>query len=673
MAKMRVPKEQPRPTLEKFLGLNVNTTGDVGLLYGESGDLENVRVTDNYKIERISGYARLFTALGTAIDGIFDGKVNGIEKFVFSSGGKLYDLNTTTGTYIEIGTQTAGATTFFPFDDELYMLNGVEYQEWSAVNDPCTITIASPAVITLARHEMLLNEKVKFSTTGALPTGITAGTTYYVIPVTANTFQISATKNGTAINTSGSQSGAHTCVSMFYEVEGYIPKVAISTTPAGVGTDYEEFNMLTGKKHQTFNGDNAATVYQLYETAITSVDKVFVGGVLKTVTTDYSVNLTNGTVTFTAPAKPPVGLDNVDIYWTKGTGERSSFLSNKYVIDFGLENDTRAFFWGDSTNKNRVRFTDLANGVPSVEYIPALHYTDVGSYNYAVKDIQKHQGKLLIFTEQELHSGTLETVNEELILTTLPLTKVKTIPFAQGRILNGIPVQVGTQLFRAVSTYVKDERDVQPFSQRINEDLNLVDLSTAITFDYEEKREYWLSVGTKVWIYNYGNDTFSRLNLADTPTTFFDVNGVVYFGAACGCIMKFDSDLVTFDGADNDWHWDMNMESFGAEYLKKTVKKLHVSTNPTENQYVQVDWYTDNKGLTEGSDSQAVDYIHLDFDEIDFGEFSFFTTYSPKPKRIKINAKKFTYLSLRLNGGNKGRKATVLKITPKVSYGGESK
>jgi len=76
-----------------------------------------------------------------------------------------------------------------------------------------TITIASPAVITYAGHKLKPGDAVKFATTGALPTGLKAGTIYYVIleGLTANAFEVSATQGGSAINTSGTQSGAHTC------------------------------------------------------------------------------------------------------------------------------------------------------------------------------------------------------------------------------------------------------------------------------------------------------------------------------------------------------------------------------------------------------------------------------------------------------------------------------
>lgn len=75
-----------------------------------------------------------------------------------------------------------------------------------------TITIATPGVVTWTAHKRLSGDAVVFTTTGALPTGLTAGTTYYVIAagLAADTFQVSATVGGSAINTSGSQSGTHT-------------------------------------------------------------------------------------------------------------------------------------------------------------------------------------------------------------------------------------------------------------------------------------------------------------------------------------------------------------------------------------------------------------------------------------------------------------------------------
>lgn len=73
-----------------------------------------------------------------------------------------------------------------------------------------TMTIASPGVVTWTGHAFENGDPIVLTTTGALPTGYTAGTTYYIVNKASNTFQLSATVGGTAINTSGSQSGTHT-------------------------------------------------------------------------------------------------------------------------------------------------------------------------------------------------------------------------------------------------------------------------------------------------------------------------------------------------------------------------------------------------------------------------------------------------------------------------------
>lgn len=79
-----------------------------------------------------------------------------------------------------------------------------------------TMTIAAPGVVTWTAHGITGACPVVFTTSGGLPTGITSGTTYWVVPssVATNTFQVATTVAnalaGTSITTSGSQSGTHT-------------------------------------------------------------------------------------------------------------------------------------------------------------------------------------------------------------------------------------------------------------------------------------------------------------------------------------------------------------------------------------------------------------------------------------------------------------------------------
>lgn len=83
-----------------------------------------------------------------------------------------------------------------------------------------TVTIASPGVVTKTSHGFTGLERIRLTTSGALPTGLSAGTEYYVIYADADTFKLATSEAnaaaGTAINTSGTQSGTHTYTQSLY-------------------------------------------------------------------------------------------------------------------------------------------------------------------------------------------------------------------------------------------------------------------------------------------------------------------------------------------------------------------------------------------------------------------------------------------------------------------------
>lgn len=74
-----------------------------------------------------------------------------------------------------------------------------------------TVTIATPGVFTKAAHGFSGGERLRLSTTGALPTGLNNSTDYFVEVIDANTYYLntSAYVGGTRVATSGSQSGTH--------------------------------------------------------------------------------------------------------------------------------------------------------------------------------------------------------------------------------------------------------------------------------------------------------------------------------------------------------------------------------------------------------------------------------------------------------------------------------
>lgn len=85
----------------------------------------------------------------------------------------------------------------------------------SAMVSGAAISIATPAVITLA-NSFVAGQPIRFTTTGALPTGLSTNSQYFVSAtgLTTSSFQIAATAAaaiaGTgSIATSGTQSGVH--------------------------------------------------------------------------------------------------------------------------------------------------------------------------------------------------------------------------------------------------------------------------------------------------------------------------------------------------------------------------------------------------------------------------------------------------------------------------------
>jgi hypothetical protein len=97
-------------------------------------------------------------------------------------------------------------------EDLIYGPRGQGLYYWSADIGysaiQITISIAAPGVITLpVGFSFPTGSTISFTSTGALPTGLSVGTVYFVVNSTGGTFNVATTINGTPITTSGGQSG----------------------------------------------------------------------------------------------------------------------------------------------------------------------------------------------------------------------------------------------------------------------------------------------------------------------------------------------------------------------------------------------------------------------------------------------------------------------------------
>jgi hypothetical protein len=118
--------------------------------------------------------------------------------------------------------------------DLIFAYRGGPMYYWNAsigvTLNTVTITIAAPGVFTLGVGSLTDTMAIVLLSTGALPTGLTSGTVYYVSGVSGSTFKLSTTYAnavaGTYITTSGTQSGTH-----------YVSPYALPVTSLGGASD----------------------------------------------------------------------------------------------------------------------------------------------------------------------------------------------------------------------------------------------------------------------------------------------------------------------------------------------------------------------------------------------------------------------------------------------------
>jgi len=96
--------------------------------------------------------------------------------------------------------------------DLIYGPRGQGLYYWNAEIGPAsisiTISIAAPGVITLPSGFTFADgAALTFTSTGALPTGLSVGQVYFVVNSSGSTFNVALTFGGTPITTSGGQSG----------------------------------------------------------------------------------------------------------------------------------------------------------------------------------------------------------------------------------------------------------------------------------------------------------------------------------------------------------------------------------------------------------------------------------------------------------------------------------
>lgn len=185
------------------------------------------------------------------------------------------------------------------------------------------------------------------------------------------------------------------------EVTGFIPTTSIGRAPKGGGTIYQDVNMLSDYRKNSFSGDEESKEYHLDTQSIDSVLSVIVNDNLVD-SEEYSVDLTRGIITFnTAPSKPlTTGQDNVEITFEKVvTGYRERINKCTLLTVF----DNRVFFSGNQDYPNVLWHSSLNDPT----YVSDLDYYNEGLDLSPIKSMVAGNNALWVFKEPSQANTTV--------------------------------------------------------------------------------------------------------------------------------------------------------------------------------------------------------------------------------------------------------------------------
>ena len=177
------------------------------------------------------------------------------------------------------------------------------------------------------------------------------------------------------------------------EVVGFIPTTSIARKPNGGGTIYEDVNMLSDYRINTFLADGTSVDFLLDSMSIDS-DYAPIVKVNGAVVSNYTVDYASGKIKFTsAPAAPKTdGQDNISVQFKKTIPGYADSIRKCTLLQVF---DNRVFFSGNPEHPNTVWHCSLND--PS--YVSDLDYYREGMDTAQVKGMVAGNNALWVFRE----------------------------------------------------------------------------------------------------------------------------------------------------------------------------------------------------------------------------------------------------------------------------------
>ncbi len=603
--------KQPKPIeIVDFLGIN-ESVGETEIKLGEWVKGFNFRVTKNMKPQKRPGHQQFVDFTSGEVQGIWYGLLSGNEIMILCHGGNVYvyDMTISTDTTLLADLITEGV-------------------------------VALIGSITDVKTQIFwFNSKVYFMN----------GTDYKEY-------------DGTT----------------YQDVVPYTPLIALDSPPLGGGTLFEEINLLSGSKQVRYIGDNT-TLYQLPETNIDAdLLVITVDGVAKVETVDFTVNRPLGQVTFTVA---PPNLSTVVIEWTKVTAGNSDLVTNhKYAYKYGVDNGLNLFIYGNPNEKNVYRYS----AIKKANYFPANSFVEAGSDEFAVTSLQNQYKQLVVFKENEAKLVN-PTINPNFANNTglNPYNfgyedlndAVGNIAPNMVQLIENQPITLsGYSMYGwSSATSVENERNARIISDRVKLSLQGSDLSQAVTFDYENEKEYWVNIGEIVYIWNYGNDTMYKYNNINA-NQFIDVKGEIYYSGN-GTVERFKESYLSDDtilGTTIPCKIYGGFSDLGVTQYTKISREQWLSIASSSRTSATLGFVTNNKN--EGSiRKKTVQYLTFDYGDIDYGDWTYETNLNVQPNRMEIRVLDFSYIQWIIENDTNNEDLTILSLAFTAQTQGISK
>lgn len=475
--------------------------------------------------------------------------------------------------------------------------------------------------------------------------------------------------------------------------KAYTPITSITRAPTGGGKAYEDVNLLSGWRKNSFAGDGSSTTFVLDVKELSTKHSVsaWINGGDET-KSGFTVNFAAGTVQFNgAPARDPNGTDNVTIKFYKQPDGNGALIEGCTVFGmFGYGSDNRVFLSGNRSELCREWYSGLSDPT----YFPSRNYINVGNYAPIVQYL-KYQGELLVIKQDNRQEATIwhHTAEMKDDGAIFPLREGV---FGVGGIAGGAactllddPLFLSPYgVYAPVNTFAGSmfQRGLQARSKRINPRLTReprLDAAIAVCW----KSYYILCVDAHCYIADANQDKanggYEWYYWDNIPACCFAANmDDLYFGTQDGRLCRFNNDIVGEDGtvlmrAYNDdgapirWEWRSKLDSLEYPTRYKTLKKAGNAVQLTAFTRSSCDVLLRTERDFGTLKAQPVVDI-MDFNDTDFERFTF-STLKNQTIPYKAKVKKFLYLQIIMRGESMDEGAGVLSAALRYSLGGYAK